>query len=75
MLDECLRRGHPHVDHFIVVTNHEDVSTHRVAQKHGATLVKTDLFNKNGRSFNKGAAINAGFDYFRFLGVETSHRL
>ena len=28
----------------------------------------TDLFGKNGRNFNKGAALNAGFDYFQYHG-------
>jgi hypothetical protein len=30
--------------------------------KHGAITVQTDLFKKNGRNFNKGAAINEGED-------------
>jgi glycosyltransferase involved in cell wall biosynthesis len=30
--------------------------------------VQSDLFFKNGRNFNKGAAINAGFDYFQYHG-------
>ena len=36
--------------------------------KYGATMVQTDLFKKHGRNFNKGAAINAGFNYFNFSG-------
>ena len=68
MLDYTLALNHPHFDHFIVVTSHDDRRTEQVCLKHSATCVKTDLFKKNGRSFNKGAAINAGFDYFQYHG-------
>jgi hypothetical protein len=68
LLDLTLGLNHPQVDHFIVVTSHEDRKTEKVCHKHSATCVKTDLFRKNGRSFNKGAAINAGFDYFQYHG-------
>jgi hypothetical protein len=68
MLDLNLGLNHSHVDHFIVVTSHEDRATQLCARKHGARVVVTDLFRKNGRSFNKGAAINAGFDYFQWNG-------
>jgi glycosyltransferase involved in cell wall biosynthesis len=68
MLDLTLGLNHAHADHFIVVTSHEDRATQQVCLKHSATCVQTDLFKKNGRSFNKGAAINAGFDYFQFHG-------
>ena len=68
MLDLTLGLNHPQVHHFIVVTSHDDRKTEQVCHKHSATCVKTDLFRKNGRSFNKGAAINAGFDYFQYHG-------
>ena len=68
MLDFTLPLNKPHFDTLIVVTNHEDWRTHAVANKHGAILVITDLFSKNGRKFNKGAAINAGFDHFQWFG-------
>lgn len=68
MLDVTLGLNHPHVDHMIVVTNHADRATQLVARKHSATCVPTDLFTKHERNFNKGAAINAGFDYFRYNG-------
>jgi len=55
-------------DTVIVVTSHEDKKTQAVAKKYGAICVQTDLFNKNGRSFNKGAAINAGFGRFQYHG-------
>jgi len=68
MLDVTLEKNHAHVDNYIVVTTHEDKKTQQVAHKHGAMCVQTDLFKKNGRNFNKGAAINAGFDYFQYYG-------
>lgn len=71
ILDITLTLNHCHSDHYIVVTSHSDRKTQAVARKHGATCVQTDLFKKNGRNFNKGAAINAGFDYFQFNGWRT----
>jgi hypothetical protein len=68
MLDVTLQMNHPHLDTMIVVTTHDDRKTHRVCAKHGAMCVHTDLFKKNGRNFNKGAAINAGFGYFQYHG-------
>ena len=68
MLDFTLGLNHSHVDHYIVVTSHEDRATAQVCLKHSATCVKTDLFRKNGRQFNKGAAINAGMDCFQYHG-------
>ena len=67
-LDVTLGLNHPHLDTMIVVTSHDDQRTHRVARKHGAICVQTDLFKKNGRSFNKGAAINAGLSRFQYHG-------
>ncbi|MGC3991614.1 MAG: hypothetical protein QM796_18385 [Chthoniobacteraceae bacterium] len=68
LLDFTLGMNHAQFDTFIVVTSHEDRKTQQVAAKHGATCVPTDLFGKNGRRFNKGAAINAGFNYFQYRG-------
>ena len=68
LLDVTLEKNHPHMDTMIVVTTHADKATQAVARKHGAKCVQTDLFQKNGRNFNKGAAINAGFGYFQYHG-------
>jgi hypothetical protein len=68
VLDWTIGFNHKQVDHLIVITSHEDCDTQRVCLKHSVTCVKTDLFRKNGRNFNKGAAINAGMDYFRYHG-------
>lgn len=67
-LDETLATNHYHFDTFIVVTSHDDKKTQQVAKKHGAICVQTDLFKKNDRSFNKGAAINSGFNRFQYYG-------
>ena len=68
LLDATLTLNHPHLDTMIVVTSHDDRRTQAVAHKHGATCVQTDLFKKNGRAFNKGAAINAGLSRFQYHG-------
>ena len=68
MLDVTLALNHPHLDTMIVVTTHADRPTQAVARKHGVMCVQTDLFAKNGRNFNKGAAINAGFSRFQYYG-------
>lgn len=68
LLDATLALNHPHLDTMIVVTSHDDRRTQAVAHKHGATCVQTDLFKKNGRAFNKGAAINAGLSRFQYHG-------
>lgn len=68
LLDVTLALNHPHLDTLIVVTSHDDKETQAVARKHGAICVQTDLFKKNGRGFNKGAALNAGFSRFQYHG-------
>jgi len=68
ILDVTLSLNHPHLDTLIVVTSHEDKKTQACAHKHGAVCVQTDLFKKNGRKFNKGAAINSGFGRFQYHG-------
>jgi glycosyltransferase involved in cell wall biosynthesis len=68
LLEFTLSRNIGECDTYIVVTTHADKKTQAVARNYGALCVQTDLFSKNGRSFNKGAAINAGFDYFQYNG-------
>lgn len=68
LLDFTLGCNHNHFDNFIVVTSHDDIKTQKVALKHGAMMVTTDAFKKNGRNFNKGAAINAGFGWWQYNG-------
>jgi glycosyltransferase involved in cell wall biosynthesis len=68
LLDVTLGGNHPHLDTMIVVTSHSDQKTQQVCRKYGAICVQTDLFHKNQRGFNKGAAINAGFNRFQHHG-------
>jgi len=68
VLDVALGVNHAHFDTMIVVTSHADKRTQAVGRKHSAIVVLTDLFTKNGRHFNKGAAINAGFNYWQYHG-------
>ena len=68
MLDATLTLNHPHLDTMIVVTTHSDHKTQAVAKKHGAICVLSDLFSKNGRHFNKGAALNAGLARVQYHG-------
>lgn len=68
LLDYTLTMNHPHLDTMIVVTSHEDKRTQGVCHKHGVICVQTDLFKKNGRSFNKGAAINDGISRYQYFG-------
>ncbi len=67
-LDYTLSHNHGHFDNYIVVTSHTDRKTAAVADKHGCMCVPTDLLAKNGRRFNKGAAINAGLGWFQWWG-------
>ncbi len=68
LLDHAITANHPHLDTLIVVTAHDDRRTQQVCAKHGCICVPTDLLKKNGRQFNKGAAINAGFNRFQYNG-------
>lgn len=68
ILDVTLGQNHGHFDNYIVVTSSDDKKTQAVCKKHSATCVQSDLFKKNGRNFNKGAAINAGFNLFQYAG-------
>lgn len=68
MLDVTLSQNFQQLDSAIVVTSHQDRRTQAVCAKHGVTCCPTDLFGKNGRAFNKGAAINAGMNYFQWHG-------
>lgn len=53
-------------DHFIVVTDNKDKETAEFCKAEGLTLVQTDCFYENGTIFNKGAAINKGFEKLKY---------
>lgn len=64
-------------DHFIVITDSKDQVTYDFCIKNNITVVRTDIFYKNGAVFNKGAAINEGFkvlkykDWVAFMDADT----
>lgn len=66
ILEFALAHNHMHADNYIVVTSHDDVATQNVCKKFSVKYVPTDLFNKHGRPFNKGAGLNAGWFYFQY---------
>jgi hypothetical protein len=68
ILAVTLAENHSHADNYIVVTDHKDLATQRLCQKFSVRCVPTDLFQKNGRNFNKGAGINAGMGHFQYHG-------
>lgn len=68
LLEMTINENNAHFDTLIVVTNHHDKRTQSIARNNGCIVVETDLFTKNGRNFNKGAAINAGFGRFQYHG-------
>jgi hypothetical protein len=53
-------------DHFIVITDYNDDATYQFCLDNNITVVKTDIFYKNGAVFNKGAAINYGFEKLKY---------
>ena len=68
ILDHTLSINHPQLDTAIVVTTNTDKLTQEVCHKHGVICAQTDLFSKNGRKINKGAALNAGMSRFQYHG-------
>jgi len=68
LLDVCLRANMPHVDTMVVVTAEDDHRTRHVAEQHGAVVVRSHLFKKDEKQFNKGAAMTQGLQSCRFKG-------
>lgn len=63
LLSVTLPRNMRHLTHCIVVTSPGDLKTQAVAAAvPGVRCFVTDAFTRNGASFNKGAALEAGFD-------------
>jgi len=54
----------PHVpfEKVLVVTSHEDEETVKVAKRNGAEVFQTNAFYRDGAMFNKGLALEEGFD-------------
>jgi len=57
-----LPRNLAHVERALVVTSPDDLRTQEVAVSAGAEVYCTDAFYRRGAHFNKGAAIEEGFD-------------
>lgn len=47
-------------DKWIVVTDTKDEATALICETYGLTCIKTDIFYKDGKSFDKAAGINEG---------------
>lgn len=68
LLDVSLGYNLPHLDEVIVVTSMTDAKTVQVCKKHGVTVVQTDLYERHGKTFAKGAALNAGLSRCMYRG-------
>jgi hypothetical protein len=61
-LDITLRAAIPHFESIMVVTDYEDVETMEVIEEHGVKYHQTNAFYRDSCKFNKGAALEEGFD-------------
>ena len=52
----------PHVREMLVVTSPYDTATVRLCDRFGVRVFQTEAFYENGAEFNKGAAMEQGFD-------------
>lgn len=50
-------------DKWIIVTDTKDLKTKQLCDKYNIICIQTDVFYKNGASFNKYAGINEGLKY------------
>lgn len=64
--DDFLRLTLPrtlqHVDKFLIVTSNADTRTQQLAAEYGVDCFTTDAFYEDGAAFNKGRAMEQGFD-------------
>ena len=61
-LGQTLPHNRRHFDRFVVVTNLTDDATVDVATKWNCQVFRTDAFTRDGTWFNKGLALEEGFD-------------
>ena len=61
-LDITLPRNCKHFDKTLVVTTHDDVQTQAVTLRNGCECFATQAFYRDDAMFNKGAAVEEGFD-------------
>jgi hypothetical protein len=62
LLETAIARWGDGLDRLSVVTSPADTATHRLARVHGATLHVTDLFYRDGASFNKARAMQSAIE-------------
>lgn len=65
-LEQFLRLNMRHFDHTIVVTNHNDKWSRKLAEQAGATVLVTDLFYNEGKTFDRGSVYNRALGLSRF---------
>lgn len=65
-LANTLASNKPVFDRLVVVTSPDDRETIKVCAHHWVECLQTDVMFRNGQTFNKGAAINAGLEHIQF---------
>ena len=58
----ALHKNKKHFDNWVVVTTPEDDKTQALCKKYEVTCACTNAFSNNNVSFNKGAALNFGYE-------------
>lgn len=54
-------------DHIVIITSHNDNEIEKITSSYSnISLIKTDAFYYNGASFNKGLAIDVGFQSLKY---------
>lgn len=61
-LQHTLPRNKDYFDKMVVVTNEKDIDTINVCKDNNVECILTDKMYINGNKFNKGAALNEGFN-------------
>ena len=65
ILEITIANNHKFFDEILVITSNEDIKTQEIVKKiPNARIFITDSFYINGSSFNKGFAMEEGFDAF-----------
>lgn len=62
LLKITLPRNRRHFNDYLIVTSHDDLETVRVAAKNNCSCFQTNAFYLHGAMFNKGLAMEQGFD-------------
>lgn len=67
-LEITLEKNRRHFDRVVVVTTWTDTRTHEVATRHGCECFNTGAFHIREEPFNKGLAMEAGFEVLGRVG-------